>query len=45
MEHLIRAVQSRLKQRKLYRPALGLVIKEMMKQLCVEPAALQVKIS
>jgi hypothetical protein len=45
MEHLIRAVQARLKQRKLYRPALGLVIKEMMKPLCVEPAALQVKIS
>ena len=45
MQHLINAFQSRLKQRKLYRPALGLVVKEMMKSLCVEPTVLQVKIS
>lgn len=45
MEHLIRAVQARLKQRKLYRPALGLVVKEFFKPLCVAPQELQVKIT
>lgn len=44
MEHLIRAVQTRLKQRKLYRPAVGLVIKEICKPYAVEPLLLQIKI-
>lgn len=44
MEHLIRAVQARLKQRKLYRPAVGLVIKELCKPFAVDPGLLQIKI-
>lgn len=44
MEHLLRAVQSRLKERKLYRPAVGLVVKELCKQHAVEPNELHIKI-
>lgn len=44
MEHLIRAVQARLKQRKLYRPAVGLVIKEICRSYAVDPSVLQIKI-
>jgi hypothetical protein len=45
MEHLIRAVQARLKQRKLYRPAVGLVVKEICKPFAVDPKGLYIKIA
>lgn len=44
MQHLIRAVQARLKQRKLFRPAVGLIIKELCKPYAVDPSTLQVTI-
>lgn len=45
MEHLLRAVQSRMKERKLYRPAIGLIVKEVCKQYAVDPSELAIKIS
>jgi|GEM_PF-6377458 len=44
MEHLLRAVQARLKQRKLYRPAVGLIVKELVKPIAVDPSSVQVKV-
>jgi len=44
MEHLLQSFQKRLKQRKLYRPAVGLVVKELCKQYAVDPATLQTKL-
>lgn len=44
MQHLIHAIQSRLKQRKLYHQAIGLVVKEFLKPHTVDPSALQVKV-
>jgi hypothetical protein len=44
MEHLLQSFQKRLKQRKLYRPAVWLVVKELCKQYAVDPSALQIKL-
>ncbi len=44
MEHLLRAFQRRLQQRKLYRPAVWLTIKEFLKPKALYPELLQIKI-
>lgn len=44
MEHLLRAFQRRLHQRKLYRPAVWLVVKEFLKSQALYPELLQIKV-